>query len=349
MSNASSNPRNNYIDLIKSVACFFMVWGHVVQRTYLAENPYTNLIFQNIYTFHMPVFMGICGFLFYPSLRKEPSINSYIRYKLKNRILGLIIPMISFFIINSIFRIGVHEITISSIIHGIFFNAWFLGSLSLNTALVTFLSLKTKESLLGDVLIFSSSLPIVAVMYRGIGILMYLSFITGFILNKYNFKINFLSARYFGGVSIIYLILIFIYNNVYEPIGMSVNIWKYSLTHLLTMNVLKVLLGISSSYIFLSILYYVYRKMDSKLSLLITIGNYTLQIYLLDTFLPSLVYGKSYADIVRYNPSYYIHQYGVCFEAVITFSIAVITYFVLYFTTRLLEKNNLIFKILFYK
>ncbi len=56
--------RNVYLDIVKYVAIFLVIWGHVVQQS-LAPGvvPLKAAgIYRFIYSFHMPLFMGISGY-----------------------------------------------------------------------------------------------------------------------------------------------------------------------------------------------------------------------------------------------------------------------------------------------
>jgi len=99
MGNTISNNRNASIDFIKGIAIFSVVLGHC----WLLDKE----IFHFIYSFHMPLFFCISGYLF--SARKQ--YKDFLVGKFKN----LIIPYIAFFIFSYIFSVTVlqREITIA--------------------------------------------------------------------------------------------------------------------------------------------------------------------------------------------------------------------------------------------
>ncbi len=87
--------RNYRIDVLKGLAVFLMVVGHCIQFGsgihYFEEKQYFyNIIFKMIYSFHMPLFMIISGYLFYYSYSKY-SINELIRNKIKRFIYPIVI------------------------------------------------------------------------------------------------------------------------------------------------------------------------------------------------------------------------------------------------------------------
>ena len=55
------------LDYVKGSAIFLVVWLHVIQ--YLCGQTFENHLFTKVCSFHMPVFMIISGFLFYPKIK----------------------------------------------------------------------------------------------------------------------------------------------------------------------------------------------------------------------------------------------------------------------------------------
>ena len=66
--------RNEFIDILKGYAIILVVLGHSLQYGcgLLPNNQFfSNNIFKIIYTFHMPLFVLISGYLFYFSEKKK--------------------------------------------------------------------------------------------------------------------------------------------------------------------------------------------------------------------------------------------------------------------------------------
>ena len=59
--------RNYYIDAAKGLAIFLMLWGHCIQSCVVGSDVdfFENTVFKAIYSFHMPLFMLISGYLFF--------------------------------------------------------------------------------------------------------------------------------------------------------------------------------------------------------------------------------------------------------------------------------------------
>lgn len=83
--------RNIFIDVIKGIAIILVVFGHCIQcGTALCENRsfFDSPIFMAIYSFHMPLFMIISGYLFYFSINKYSTISN-----IKKRFTNILLPL----------------------------------------------------------------------------------------------------------------------------------------------------------------------------------------------------------------------------------------------------------------
>lgn len=62
--------RIDALDLLKSLAIFLVIWGHVIQHC-LSSNPVDEPVYRFIYSFHMPLFMVLCGFFSWNSMKMD--------------------------------------------------------------------------------------------------------------------------------------------------------------------------------------------------------------------------------------------------------------------------------------
>lgn len=70
--------RNNHIDIIKGLAIFLVIWGHIVQDTAgNADIYFDNIVFKVIYSFHMPLFMLVSGYVYNYNLISLPNCNRH--------------------------------------------------------------------------------------------------------------------------------------------------------------------------------------------------------------------------------------------------------------------------------
>ncbi|MDD6628190.1 MAG: acyltransferase [Lachnospiraceae bacterium] len=92
--------RDKYLDILRGTAVILMVLGHCIQygngRAFSQPDIFfNNTAFQLIYSFHMPLFMLISGYLFIYTVEKYSDIMAFV----KNRILRLLLPIVCWDII----------------------------------------------------------------------------------------------------------------------------------------------------------------------------------------------------------------------------------------------------------
>lgn len=89
---SSSSPRIPYLDFLKffAIACVFI--GHSVEQT-TGNDFWDNPIWSFIYTFHMPLFMVLCGYFFSSSLKLT------FAELVKKKFIQLVVPSLTAFAI----------------------------------------------------------------------------------------------------------------------------------------------------------------------------------------------------------------------------------------------------------
>lgn len=108
MSNAKV--RDSYIDIVKAFTAICVVVGHCIQygsgNKFFSNNSYfDNIVFKIIYSFHMPLFMLVSGYLFAFSINKRKWSHNIV-YKFKT----LVIPILLWSVIPFVLSIvGMYE------------------------------------------------------------------------------------------------------------------------------------------------------------------------------------------------------------------------------------------------
>lgn len=141
MITTSSKPRIEYIDFIKGLAIFLVIWGHSIQNFGLGdESFFENPLHILICSFHMPIFMVVSGFFFYKSLRLN--FGQLLTGKLRQ----LMLPIFSWTIIMNLLAAvqnGMSSLSVKQEIYDICYgtvtNFWFIRSVFI-CYLLTFLS-----------------------------------------------------------------------------------------------------------------------------------------------------------------------------------------------------------------
>jgi fucose 4-O-acetylase-like acetyltransferase len=117
--------RNTYIDFLKGCLIFLVILGHSLQySTYYDVNSFwTNKTFIAIYTFHMPLFIGVSGYLF--TLPKNYTSFFKILY---NKVPRLMLPVFSWAVLYMVLVnvTDISSINLYKVLH-IFVNSlWFV-------------------------------------------------------------------------------------------------------------------------------------------------------------------------------------------------------------------------------
>jgi len=124
--------RNLLIDVIKGFAILLMLFGHVIQFASGSEYQrsllyYDNVLFKIIYSFHMPLFMVVSGWLFFNTLHKKTVLEI-----VTSRFRTLVLPIFSFSFIVWVFRVHPEYTVIEQIRNYLSitrYTLWFLWAL----------------------------------------------------------------------------------------------------------------------------------------------------------------------------------------------------------------------------
>lgn len=86
--------RSKYLDMVKGVALILMIGGHCIQygngKDFSNVTFFYNSVFKFIYSFHMPLFMLISGYLFLHTVQKKLTLGKFIGNRFKTILLPII-------------------------------------------------------------------------------------------------------------------------------------------------------------------------------------------------------------------------------------------------------------------
>lgn len=206
--------------------------GHAIQQAD-AINCYDNIIFDIIYSFHMPLFMLVSGYLFWSSyLKNKNGIGSLILKRTRS----LLLPLITFSVLlvpKTLLSsyMGGHDITVKLII-GSFWNSfsgnflWFLWAVLFSVCLSSLaLKISQKFSLLWCLAFFILALLVPDTLIYPMYKYLFLFFITGLYFHKYNLiqKLN-KKCYVYGGlvIGIAYIIIMQRFSRAYFEYDMDI-------------------------------------------------------------------------------------------------------------------------------
>jgi fucose 4-O-acetylase-like acetyltransferase len=127
-----TNKRNHHIDALKGVAIILVVLGHSVQVN--DANFDNNLLFRIIYSFHMPMFMFLSGYILLAQLG-----HSFLGYLKKNAI-RLLVPFLVWYFVSYIIICFQKDVSLATYFLDLARSPgrglWFLWILFLNSTLL---------------------------------------------------------------------------------------------------------------------------------------------------------------------------------------------------------------------
>ncbi|MEG0618349.1 MAG: acyltransferase family protein [Bacilli bacterium] len=333
--------RNKTIDLLKGVLVFLVIWGHVIQcSTNGMFDFYLNSIYKFIYSFHMPAFMLISGYLYYYS-EQNKNLKTILLRKLKQ----LLIPIISW---GFIFYIFLHITNINDFSLRTCFEApWFLWS-TLCSSLILILSNKLFKGKY-KFLFYILFIPITLLFpNRNLNIFMYPYFLIGYLFRKYYNKNN----KLVGFLScIVYFIMLPFFDKKYYIYTTGINFFNSYIKGFITVDMFRWVLGLTGSIVFMIVLKLIYKYFrDLKIiNFIIKIGNYPLHFYLIQNVIISFGYNYLYQIICNhlgFNP---LFPNQFLYNWFFTPILSIIFLLLMYNIIKFLEKNNKLNFLLFGK
>lgn len=293
--------RNEIIDAIKAFAIICVIFGHCIQygSGYQYQDNcsfFENSFFKAIYSFHMPLFMLLSGYLFGNSVRKRKWYQNIFK-----RSRSLVIPILIWSVLQSFIicflsynvSLTVPEIGhfIKVYINSILTSLWFLWAVFYCSAIVAVVSHFLNDNIivyfLGLVMTFFLPDVLCLNLYK----FMYPFFIIGYIYkSKHLSTISFLSnsRKTMLAFFLAYIVLFsfynrdsYIYTTGYTILrDSSISIWQFSI------DIYRFSIGFIGSLIVILFFLNTYTHFPKSLKMtLLYLGRNTLGIYIIQGFI----------------------------------------------------------------
>lgn len=177
-----------YWDVVKGTAIFLMLWGHCVQYCALYDVYYPeDMVYKTIYSFHMPIFMLVSGYLFFYSFRKRSLADL-----LEHRIRGMLHPIIMATFLNNIllqvplYMLSGHvNVLFGGLFQGIADSLWFLWAVLYCSVVVAVCCKATEKTGLQILLTVLGAFVILLLPQWNMTLFMYPYFAAGFFCGKF--------------------------------------------------------------------------------------------------------------------------------------------------------------------
>lgn len=261
-----------YLDVAKFIAIFLVVLGHCIQMM-STDNFSESLLYKWIYTFHMPLFMIMSGYF------ASSSLKNNIFHVIYKKFIQLIVPAITCTVICLIYLCLVrNDFSFRDEIIG---NSWFLKTLFLNYIV----SVVIKKIKFPDWILFIVSQIIIFFIPHSYSLqfsYLYFFFWVGYFLRKYDL----IFQRYRLLILLFSFLIYCISYSIMNIYNVNINILpSYGTFHMLPVLALKYSMALFGSIFVISLCYYSCISQNSLIRRIAYIGQFTLGIYVIQTFI----------------------------------------------------------------
>ena len=284
--------RNDYIDFIKGVAILLVLVGHAIQYCYGAEYflqgaYFSNPIFKFIYSFHMPLFMAVSGYLLHHTLNHRAEQEVALR---RLRQLGL--PILSFGVLAFAIKWAVHPIynvgeCLKELFHTCTGNLWFLWALLYNQLLLLLVHRMGDKMwmyvLTGMLVYFIPDSSYIPARYT----FLYPFLVMGFMTGKYTLNVYIEKRR----MNVLTSMLLLYIGALYASRSLLVGVWEWGMIGSVLHTVMRQLIALFALGWILPLLYELYRTLSARriVSFITNAGQNSLGIYYFQTLIFILV------------------------------------------------------------
>ena len=268
--------RNEYLDIVKGIAIILMIFAHCIVSGngdfFLKKELFwDDILFKIIYSFHMPLFALVSGYLYYFTVEKY-SFEKILIKKIKSFLHPIVIFGIYRYLLTKK-SLLFNDIALSKVYDFVFFlfdGYWFLWSILFITIIVLFINKFFNDNLKVYIVFFLLTL-IIPTRVLSLRIFLYPFFVGGYFFCKHHKMIDRIKRNiiYILGTSlVIFTCLLFFYNkNMYIYVsGMTIinPILNISSLEQIYIDLFRIIIGFVGSIFTLSMIYEIYCLTKNK-------------------------------------------------------------------------------------
>jgi len=284
-----------FIDALKGVAVFLMLWGHCIQYCLVSTDLdfFENSLFKIIYSFHMPLFMLISGYLFFFSFSKR-NLKDLLIHRVQNLVQPIVFGTIFNFLVTTVL-FGLFNGEYWTIISAKWVNSlsslWFLWSV-LAASIAVALACNICKKIFPQLLMLLLFIVIVAIFPNfHMNLYMYPYFVAGFYFAKYKEKISIWVYKIRHLSIIIFPIMMLFFEKKHYIYTTGLYDSSYSFFDNIAIHLYRWGIGFLGSIFAVTVLYFIYEKIVLKFGIHIffsgvsKLGKKSLQVYIVSVSL----------------------------------------------------------------
>lgn len=342
--------RNEYIDYLKGIAIFFVLWGHSIQYlSYGADEFWNDRVFSGIYSFHMPLFIFLSGYVFYYTCEKYDLKKIMI-----NRLRGLGIPMFFWGTLN--FLLSLRGGMPATIIEGIkqwegeILGIWFLWAVFVSSSIVAVVY-KFNRHLVIRILFAPLMVGIIFLLPGKDGnLFVFPYFVIGFLFCKFKILETGIYFKIKWIIILMWLVLLHFYSKKhYIYITGLFSNGSNGIIDQLKIDLFRYIIGLCGTIAIMEIFRFFYTKKENHFSIkwILYGGKHSLDIYVMQRIFLERWISTTFKRMVDISGINYLKTNVFIFDFFITSACALFCYIVLTNISKLVEKSDVFSFILF--
>lgn len=342
--------RNSFIDFLRGIAIFLVLWGHSIQKLSQGSNIdfFNDKIFIWIYSFHMPLFMFLSGYVFYWTCLKHNFHEIFVA-----RLKGIGIPIMTWGTLDLILSFR-HQIPTSFFslinvwIHQII-GVWFLWAvLVISIALAGFIKLKNRILKLIALPILLAVITILPGRVNNLFMLPY--FVLGYIFCKNKiFEHSFYNKIKWLAV-VVWVIMLCLFKKKYYiyTSGILLLHSQYGVYEQVKIDMFRYIIGFVGVIAVIEICRVIYQVIQKKRFINMTLyaGVHSLDLYTMQRVFLETIIGSVFGHVVQ-NHGNILVKNMVIYDIGITVICAILCYCILIVASKILHKSDVLSLILF--
>lgn len=351
MTDRQTDRRDNYIDFLRGIAIFLVLYGHSIQYLTCNDSFFDNVLFKFIYSFHMPLFMFVSVYVFYWSCKKRKLEDVLI-----SRFRGIGIPMLvwgylSFLISSKNGMLG----SVLSITKGFLeqcLGIWFLWAVLISSILVSTIFKTRIKSKLAKYFLMTLAMMLLAFLPgKNNNLFVYPFFVIGFAFSENRVFASVKYKKVEPLFLLMWLCLIplyqrqhYIYTSGIFPFDSEYGFWGQ-----IRIDAYRYAIGFFGTLAIVYIARAVYQVLrDKNVSSIIEYGGrHSLDIYVMQRILLEFIIERAYSKMVNTIGFNFLTSNTLLFSCVITPICALLCFILLSLLSRKIEKNKMLDLVLF--
>lgn len=324
--------RNEFIDFVKGISILFVLWGHCIQYfSVLSFDFFEDNTFKVIYSFHMPLFMLLSGYVSYWGSNRK------LHDTILKRIKGIGVPLILWGCIDCILKMCMEQKIIFSMtdIVDSFVNIWFLWAVlwaSIFVAIIHKLPLRVNAKYL---IMFAVTIIFQYIPKGEMIMFVYPYYIMGFAFNEFKLLEKTFYKKIFQPISLLLwsmLLLLYKKKHFIYVSGFTRFVKEYGWFEQITINLYRYAigaLGCIAVIFLLRIIFDFLKKSEVDIAVIKLLGKNTLQIYVMQRIVVEQFIAKMYAFIAKSEGTNVLTKNSLLYDLVVTPILAILTGFLL--------------------